>query len=310
MVSQKYGWFPEDVAGRYEQDARLSRFTWFQTGGPADILFRPRDIEDLQSFLTQLPSEIDVTVIGAGSNVIVRDGGIRGVVIKLGRGFTQFEIQQQDAETAYVHVGAGMLDATLAQMACEAGWGGLSFLSGIPGTIGGALRMNAGAYGREIKECLVCFQAIDRQGKRHDIAASDVKMTYRHCNVAQDWIFVSATLKVNREDPDIIRAQMADIRQKRQESQPIRGRTGGSTFANPPGQKAWQLIDAVGGRGYRIGDAQMSEKHCNFMLNLADASATDLEQLGEEMRQRVAQRFGTELRWEIKRLGDPGLGEL
>lgn len=298
-------WAPKNISGRYKQNVPLSHLTWFQTGGPADIVYKPSSPSDLQAFLAQLPDDIPVTVLGAGSNVIIRDGGIRGVVLKLGRGFTGFEITRITQTQAEIEIGAGMLDATIAQMACEAGWGGLSFLSGIPGTMGGALRMNAGAYGRELKDCLISCQAVDRQGRAYDLQAADLRMSYRHCDVPEDWIFTSAKVAVQAQDQTEIAAEIADIRQKRQDSQPVRGRTGGSTFANPAGRKAWELIDAVGGRGYRIGDAQMSEKHCNFMLNLAEAKAEDLEALGEEMRRRVMAEFDIDLRWEIRRIGEP-----
>lgn len=298
-------WVPKNISGRYKQNVDLSHLTWFQTGGPADIVYKPSDQADLQDFLAQLPADIPVTVLGAGSNVIIRDGGIRGVVLKLGRGFTGFQVTKITETEAEIDIGAGMLDATIAQMACETGWGGLSFLSGIPGTMGGALRMNAGAYGRELKDCLISCRAVDRQGRAYEVQAADLRMSYRHCDVPEDWIFTSAKLAVNAQDHAEIAAEIADIRQKRQDSQPIRGRTGGSTFANPEGRKAWELIDAVGGRGYQIGDAQMSEKHCNFMLNLAEAKARDLEALGEEMRRRVMDKFDIDLRWEIRRIGEP-----
>ncbi|WP_296987411.1 UDP-N-acetylmuramate dehydrogenase [Thalassospira sp. UBA1131] len=287
------------VRGKLREGAQLAKVTWFQVGGPADVMFRPKDEADLADFLKGKPEDLPVTVIGVGSNLLVRDGGIRGVVIRLGRPFTNVVV-----EDGAVHAGAGALDLNVAQTAQMNGIAGLEFLSGIPGTIGGALRMNAGAYGTEIKDVLVSATAIDGIGNIHTVTPDEMNMTYRHCGVPEDWIFTSAILRASSGDPEDIAKRMDDIQKSRAESQPIKSRTGGSTFANPVPKRAWEVIDAAGCRGLKIGGAQMSEQHCNFMINTGNATALDLEQLGDEVRRRVKEHSGVELRWEIRRIGE------
>ncbi len=287
------------VRGKLREGAQLAKVTWFQVGGPADVMFRPKDEADLADFLKGKPEDLPVTVIGVGSNLLVRDGGIRGVVIRLGRPFTNVVV-----EDGAVHAGAGALDLNVAQTAQMNGIAGLEFLSGIPGTIGGALRMNAGAYGTEIKDVLVSATAIDGSGNIHTVTPDEMNMTYRHCGVPEDWIFTSAILRASSGDPEDIAKRMDEIQKSRAESQPIKSRTGGSTFANPVPKRAWEVIDAAGCRGLKIGGAQMSEQHCNFMINTGNATALDLEQLGDEVRRRVKEHSGVELRWEIRRIGE------
>ena len=289
--------------GRLSANAPLAGVTWFRVGGNAEVMFRPADTEDLAEFLAALPDEVPVTVVGVASNLLIRDGGVPGVVIRLGRGFAGIE-------TAGTRVTAGgaALDLHVATVARDAGIADLEFLSGIPGTIGGALRMNGGAYGRETRDVLVAAQAVDRQGNLHTISNEAMGFTYRHCAVPDDFIFTGAVLEGSEDDPLAIARRMAEINDKRGDTQPVRSRTGGSTFKNPPKEvagdrKAWQLIDEAGCRGLRIGDAQVSEKHCNFLLNLGSATAADLENLGEEVRRRVRETSGVELEWEIKRIG-------
>lgn len=295
------------LRGRMSADYDLAKVTWFRVGGPADVMVRPADADDLATFLAGKPEDVPVTVIGVGSNLLVRDGGVPGVVLRLGRGFTDIRVEDE-----LIHCGAVALDLNVAQMARDAGLGGLEFLSGIPGTIGGALRMNAGAYGTEIKDVLVSCTALDATGGRHSLTPDQMGLGYRRCEVPGDWIFTGATLRGRRDDAAAIAARMDDIKQARDGSQPVRTRTGGSTFANPPGQKAWELIDRAGCRGLRKGGAQVSELHCNFLVNLGDATAADLEDLGEEVRRRVRENSGVELRWEIRRIGlragGPGQG--
>ncbi|MBN8196178.1 UDP-N-acetylmuramate dehydrogenase [Thalassospira povalilytica] len=287
------------VRGKLREGAQLAKVTWFQVGGPADVMFRPADEADLADFLKGKPDDMPVTVIGVGSNLLVRDGGIRGVVIRLGRPFTDAVIKDGD-----LHVGAGALDLNVSQVAQQAGIAGLEFLSGIPGTIGGALRMNAGAYGSEIKDVLISATAIDGKGIKHTVTPDEMGMSYRHCDLPEDWIFTSAILRGTAGDPDEIAKRMDEIQQARAGSQPIKSRTGGSTFANPVPDRAWEVIDAAGCRGLTIGGAQMSEQHCNFMINTGNATALDLEQLGDEVRKRVKEHSGVELRWEIRRIGE------
>lgn len=292
------------VRGRLTPEAPLAPFSWFRVGGPAEVLFRPADMEDLQNLLAHCPADVPVTVLGVGSNVIIRDGGIPGVVIRLGPPFNGVAVTD-----LMITAGSAVLDRTLALQAAANNIAGLSFFSGIPGTIGGALRMNAGAYGRETKDVLVSATAIDRMGQMQCVSASALGLGYRHSAAPADWIYISATFIGEPGNKADIQAQIDDIAAKRAASQPIRARTGGSTFANPPfdesagGHKAWQLIDAAGCRGLRIGGAVMSDLHCNFMLNDQDATAADLEALGEEVRRRVRDHSGVELRWEIKRIG-------
>jgi UDP-N-acetylmuramate dehydrogenase len=286
------------VRGRLTRDAPLGRHTWFGVGGPAEILFRPADEDDLVDFLRALPRDLPVTAIGVGSNLLVRDGGVAGIVVRLGRGFTDVAIEGEA-----LSVGAGALDLNVALAAAEAGVAGLEFLSGVPGTIGGALRMNAGAYGCEIKDVLVDADAIDRNGGVHRMSAAEMGLTYRHSTVDPGWIFTRARLRGRRGEPAEIGRRMAEIRAAREASQPIRAHTGGSTFTNPPGEKAWRLIDQAGCRGLVLGGAMVSEKHANFLINTGDASAADLEGLGEEVRRRVFDSAGVMLKWEIRRIG-------
>ena len=287
------------VRGRLTADAPLAAITWFRVGGIAEVLFRPADVDDLSAFLAALPRDIPVTVLGVASNLLVRDGGVRGVVIRLLRGFVDVRV-----EGTSVVAGAGALDLNVALTARDHGVAGLEFLSGVPGTIGGALRMNAGAYGGEMKDIVEQAEMVGRDGARRTVSAAELGFTYRHCTAPEDAIFVGATLRGRAGDQGAIGARIVEIDQAREASQP-RSRTGGSTFVNPPGRKAWELIDQAGCRGLRIGQAQVSEKHCNFLINLGTASAADLEALGEEVRRRVLEHSGVQLEWEIRRIGVP-----
>lgn len=291
------------VRGRYRENVPLAPVTWFRVGGPAEVMFRPADADDLAAFRAALPCDVPVTVLGVGSNALIRDGGIPGVVIRLGRAFAGITI-----DSATVSAGAAALDVNVARAAGAAGLAGLEFLSGIPGTIGGGLRMNAGAYGTEIRDVLINAEAVDETGRVHRLDVAELGLAYRSCTVPEAWIFVAARLRARHGDPLEVAARMADIREARERTQPIRTRTGGSTFANPPGAKAWELIDMAGCRGLRLGDAQVSEQHCNFLVNTGTATAADLEALGEEVRRRVHAATGVELRWEIHRLGIPAEG--
>lgn len=285
--------------GRLAADAPLGPQTWFRTGGPAEVLFRPADAEDLASFLGALPADVPVTVLGVGSNLLVRDGGVKGVVIRLMRGFTGITVKGNE-----VVAGAGALDLNVALTAREHALAGLEFLSGIPGTIGGAVAMNAGAYGGELAQVLVSAEAVDRAGRLHRVGAAELGFSYRHHTAPADWIFIMARLRAHPGNQLAIARRIAEIDAQRTESQP-RSRTGGSTFVNPPGHKAWELIDQAGCRGLRRGDAQVSEKHCNFLINLGAATAGDIEALGEDVRRRVFDNSGVRLDWEIRRLGEP-----
>jgi UDP-N-acetylmuramate dehydrogenase len=289
-----------ELRGRLLANQPLAGLTWFRVGGPAQLLFMPEHEDDLAYFLARLPAEIPVTVIGLGSNLIVRDGGVAGVVIRLGRGFGDVAINGLE-----VRAGAAVPDVKVARAAQEAGIAGLSFMCGIPGAVGGALRMNGGAYGGETKDVLIEARGVDRQGVLRSYANADMHYAYRHCGAPDDVIFTQALYRGRRGDAATIKAEMSKITGSRQETQPVKSRTGGSTFKNPPGQKAWQLIDAAGCRGLRVGDAQVSEMHCNFLINLGNASAADIETLGETVRGRVKEWSGVELEWEIKRIGVP-----
>jgi len=288
------------LKGRVEAQAVLGTLTWFRVGGPAEFLVKPQDAGDLAQFLAALPEDVPVTVIGAASNLIVRDGGIRGVVIRLARGFSKIEVEADG-----IVCGAAALDATVAEHAAAAGLGGLEFLSGIPGSIGGAVAMNAGAYGSDVKACLDWVEIVTRQGERLRLAAEDLHLSYRRSQLPPGAVVMRARLRAQPAELSLIASRMADIRESRTKTQPVRARTGGSTFANPPGQKAWELIDAAGCRGLARGAAQVSELHCNFLLNNGGATAADLEGLGEEVRRRVAAATGVTLEWEIKRVGQP-----
>ncbi len=287
------------VRGKLLPDEPLADQTWFRAGGPAEVLFKPADENDLAAFLAGCPADIPVTVLGVASNTLVRDGGVKGVVIRLGPAFAQVKNIADDSLMA----GASAIDLNVARAAQAAGLTGLEFLSGIPGTIGGGLRMNAGAYGREFKDIVTEAHIITRDGQRKTLTNAEIGFSYRHTSAPDDCIFVSALLRGEKGDPKLIQERMQEIQKSRADSQPIREKTGGSTFANPEGHKSWQLIDAAGCRGLKLGDAQVSEKHCNFLINTGSASAADLEALGEEVRRRVFEKSGIELRWEIKRIG-------
>ena len=284
--------------GRLTADAPLGAQTWFRTGGPAEVLFRPADTEDLAAFLKALPADVPVTVLGVGSNLLVRDGGIKGVVIRLMRGFTGIAVEGTE-----VVAGAGALSLNVALTARDHSLAGLEYLSGIPGTIGGAFQTNAGAYGGELSDVLISAEVVDRAGTIRTVTPRELGLGYRHSTAPQDWIFTSARLRATPGDQMGIARRIAEIDSARAETQP-RSRTGGSTFANPPNLKAWQLIDDAGCRGLRIGDAQVSEKHCNFLINLGNATAADIESLGEEVRSRVVKKSGVLLQWEIRRIGE------
>jgi UDP-N-acetylmuramate dehydrogenase len=286
------------LRGRLLANEPLAPLTWFRVGGVAQALFMPEDEDDLAYALANLPREIPVTVIGLGSNLIVRDGGVPGVTIRLGRGFNAIEV-----EGNRVRAGTAAPDLRVAKAAQEAGIAGLAFLRGIPGAIGGALRMNGGAYGRETKDVLVEARGVDRAGNIRTYTNADMGFTYRHCGVADDVIFTQAVFEGAPGDPVAIAAEMDKITAARETTQPVKSRTGGSTFKNPAGHKAWQLIDAAGCRGLVVGDAQVSELHCNFLINRGNATAADIENLGEEVRRRVRENSGVELEWEIKRSG-------
>ncbi|MBR2820069.1 MAG: UDP-N-acetylmuramate dehydrogenase [Reyranella sp.] len=283
--------------GRLVADAPLGPQTWFRAGGPAEVLFRPADVEDLSTFLAVLPSDVPVMVLGVGSNLLVRDGGVKGVVIRLMRGFTGIEVEGHE-----VMAGAGALDLNVALTARDHALAGLEFLSGIPGTIGGAVAMNAGAYQGDLSQVLISAEAVDRAGDVHRVDAARMGFSYRHSQAPADWVFTSVRLRAAPGDQLAIARRIADIDAARLESQP-RSRTGGSTFVNPPGHKAWELIDRAGCRGLRIGEVQVSEKHCNFLINLGAATAADIEALGEEVRRRVVEQSGVRLEWEIRRIG-------
>jgi UDP-N-acetylmuramate dehydrogenase len=287
------------LRGRLIANQSLAEFTWFRVGGPAQMLFMPEDEADLAHLLQHLPPEIPVTVIGLGSNLIVRDGGVEGVVIRLGRGFNAVTVE----EGARIRAGTAVPDVKVARAAQEAGIAGLSFYRGIPGAIGGALRMNGGAYGRETKDALIEARGVDRAGNIRVFTNADMGYTYRHCGVGEDVIFTQALYQGAPGDPAVIAAEMDKITESREATQPIKSRTGGSTFKNPLGGKAWQLIDAAGCRGLVVGDAQVSELHCNFLINRGNATATDIEMLGETVRERVLKNSGVTLEWEIKRIG-------
>lgn len=291
------------VRGILTEQASLARLSWFRTGGPADVVFEPADEADLSHFLSSLPLEIPITVLGVGSNLLVRDGGIRGVVIKLGKAFSAIKVDE-DRVTA----GAGAMDVHVAKAVADAGLSGLEFLVGVPGTIGGALRMNAGAYGREMGDCFIVARGIDRSGNPALLSLADMSFTYRHSSLPTSLIFTEATMSGTPGDTSDILARMDDIKRQREDTQPIGTRTGGSTFKNPDpeesnGRKAWELVDAAGCRGLRVGGAGVSEKHCNFLINYGDASASDIETLGNQVRNRVLEETGVLLEWEIKCLG-------
>ena len=290
-----------DMRGRLIANAALADITWFRVGGPAEVLFTPADEADLADFLRRVPDEIPVLLVGLGSNLLVRDGGVPGVVIRLGRGFGQLQ-----AEAGHrIRAGTAVPDVKVARAAADAGISGLAFYRGIPGSIGGALRMNAGAHGRETKQALVAARAVDRRGNLHVLSLADMQFSYRHCAIPADWIFTEATFEGAPGEPAAILKEMNEVAQYREAHQPIKERTGGSTFKNPPGLSAWKLIDAAGCRGLTIGGARVSELHCNFLINQGGASGEDVERLGETVRARVKAQSGHTLQWEIVRLGIP-----
>jgi UDP-N-acetylmuramate dehydrogenase len=287
------------VRGRLRENISMAEFTWFRVGGPAEVVFSPADEEDLVAFLSELPGDIPVLAVGVGSNLLVRDGGIDGVVIRLGHGFGAIAVE----EGYRIRAGAAVPDVNVARAALKAEIAGLTFLRGIPGTIGGALRMNAGAYDCETKDMLVEARAVDRTGKIHVLGVNDIEYSYRHSGVPEDYIFTSAVLQGEKGDPIEIEKAMQAVTDAREGAQPVRSCTGGSTFKNPAGGKAWKLIDQAGMRGFKVGNAQVSEMHCNFLINLGGASAADIETLGETVRTKVKETSGMELSWEIKRVG-------
>jgi len=286
------------VRGTYTHGAPLKDLVWFRAGGPAEILFRPADADDLAAFLAARPRDLRLSVIGVGSNLLVRDGGIQGVVIRLPAAFGAIS-----ARGTRVRAGAAALDSAVAKAAADAGIAGLEFLRGVPGTIGGALKMNAGCYGREIKDIFVEATAIDAKGNKLKLSPADMAFVYRNTGVRDELVFVEALFEGMVDTPETIHARMNELVARREATQPVRAKTGGSTFKNPPGHKAWELIDKAGCRGLMHGAAQVSEKHCNFLINTGAASAADIEALGEEVRARVKAKFGVELEWEIKRVG-------
>ena len=289
------------LRGRLVAGARLADVTWFRVGGPAEVMVTPADEDDLAYFLAHTPPALPVFTLGLGSNLLVRDGGVRGVVVRLGRGFGGIE----PLDGHRLRVGAAVPDVKVSRSAADAGISGLAFYRGIPGSIGGALRMNAGAHGRETKDALVETRAVDRAGRVHVLSNADMGFTYRHCGIPDDWIFTGATFAGEPGEPAAILAEMAEVAEYRERNQPIKERTGGSTFKNPAGGSAWKLVDAAGMRGFRVGSAMVSELHCNFLINTGGASAEDIERLGETVRARVLATSRTRLQWEIIRIGEP-----
>ena len=287
------------VRGSLRANVSLAPYTWLRVGGAADVLFMPKDEADLAHFLSSTPDDIPVQILGVASNTLVRDGGVKGVVIRLGPAFAKVS-----TDGVSVSAGAAALDKTVAKKAAAAGVAGLEFYAGVPGTIGGALRMNAGCYGSETKDILKNVVALDRTGRRQVMDLDEMQYSYRHCGAPKDLFFTEAVFQGTADTPKAIQSRMDEITTKREASQPIREKTGGSTFKNPEGHSSWKLIDAAGCRGLRVGGAQMSEQHCNFMINNEDATAADLESLGETVRARVLQSQGVDLQWEIRRIGE------
>lgn len=294
------------VRGKYIENAPLKDVTWLRVGGPADVLYLPADEADLSRFLAETSEDIPVHILGAGSNTLVRDGGVRGVVIRLAGAFAKAEAIGENR----LRAGAGALDKMVAKTAAKAGIAGLEYLVGVPGTIGGALRMNAGCYDQETQDVIVEAVALDRMGRRIVAKPDELAYAYRHCGAPEDWIFTDAVFQGRSDEPAAILERMDAITARRESTQPIREKTSGSTFANPeaPGtpnqRKSWQMIDSVGGRGYRVGGAYFSEQHCNFLINDGTATAADLEQVGEDVRARVKDKHGVDLRWEVRRIGE------
>ena len=294
------------LRGRLTANAELAPFTWFRVGGPAEALFQPSDEDDLAYLLSRLPRDVPVTAIGLGSNLIIRDGGVRGVVVRLGgKALGAIEI----AEDHRIIAGAAAPDAAVARAAAPAGLAGLEFLRGVPGAIGGALRMNAGAHGGEVRDILVSARGIDRSGAARVFSTAEMGLSYRHAGAPEDIVFTQATFQGEPGEPAEIAERMERITAAREATQPIREKTGGSTFKNPPGAKAWKLIDEAGCRGLKVGEAEVSQMHCNFLINRGAASAADIEALGEEVRRRVREKSGVALEWEIRRVGEKKVGE-
>jgi len=287
------------VRGKLTPDARLAPLVWFKSGGNAQWLFEPADVEDLVDFLVELDTELPVMALGLGSNLIVRDGGVPGVVVRLGKAFSKIE----PVDETTLRCGGGASGILVSSTARDSGIAGLEFLRGIPGTVGGFVRMNGGAYGREVSDILVSAKLVLRSGDLVELPLEKLGYTYRHSEIPEGAVVVEATFRGEPGDPAAIAAEMDAIARAREESQPLRSRTGGSTFKNPHGHKAWVLIDAAGCRGLTVGDAQVSEKHCNFLLNLGSASSADIEALGEEVRRRVEAKTNILLEWEIQRVG-------
>ena len=286
-----------DVRGSYKKHVVMAPYTWFRVGG-ATTVFRPQDDEDLSQFLLKNADEVPVTIIGAASNILIRDGGIPGIVIKLGKNFASISFMSNS-----VRIGAALPNGIAARLAQKKGYSGLEFLSGIPGTIGGGLRMNAGAYGTEVRDILIEAEVVDSTGNFKVLSLEEMEMSYRHCGVPKDYIFLSGLFKTGKDVPSDIQKRLDEIKTRRLESQPITERTGGSTFKNPKGYKAWELIEAAGCRGVSIGGAMVSEQHCNFLVNNGNANATDLENLGNLVQKKVQDSTGIKLEWEIKLLG-------
>lgn len=286
------------IRGRYQAEAPLGPYVWFRSGGPAQVLFKPADAQDLQHFLKHTPQSIPLTVIGVGSNLLIRDGGVKGVVIKLGKGFNEIRV-----EGTTLTIGAAALDHTVALESAEQGLSGFEYFIGIPGTIGGAIKMNAGAYGQEVKDHLISCDIISRSGERFTKKTDQLDFAYRSSNIADTDIIIAATFQGRSGTPEAIHTRLKEIVHQRESTQPVRSRTGGSTFKNPLPQKAWELIDQAGCRGLTLGGAQISEKHCNFLINTGNATSADLENLAETVRKRVQEKTGVLLQWEIKRIG-------
>ncbi len=291
----------QGLSGKLTQDAPLAKLVWFKAGGSADWLFEPEDADELRTFLGRLEGSLPVMALGLGSNLIVRDGGVPGVVVKLGKPFARVEVQDGHV----LACGAGAHGILVASTARDAGVAGLEFLRGIPGTVGGFVRMNGGAYGREVGDVLIDCDVVMPDGQCHNLPVADLQYSYRHSVLPAGAVVVGARFQGAAGDPETIGAEMDRIAQAREESQPIRSKTGGSTFKNPPGHKAWELVDAAGCRGLTKGGAQVSEKHTNFLINTGDATSADIEGLGEEVKRRVYEHCGVELEWEIQRVGRP-----
>jgi UDP-N-acetylmuramate dehydrogenase len=288
------------VRGKLTANAPLAPLVWFKSGGNAEWLFEPQDEQDLVSFLQELDPQVPLMALGLGSNLIVRDGGVPGIVVRLGKAFSK--IDRLDENT--IRCGGGASGILVSSTARDAGIAGLEFLRGIPGTVGGFVRMNGGAYGREVRDILVSARLVLRSGEVVEWPLEKLGYTYRHSDVPEGAVVVEAVFRGTPGDPEAIGAEMDAIARAREESQPLRSRTGGSTFKNPEGHKAWALIDAAGCRGFRVGDAQVSEKHCNFLLNLGTATSAEIEALGEEVRRRVEAKTHIKLEWEIQRVGN------